>query len=71
MTVRPLMSFDLGPVGLWKRQSLSLSPFRRSPPVFHSPGNHGLFFVLSLLECGLSRDEWFRSPVLDKLIDLL
>lgn len=69
MTVRPLASFDFGPVGLRGRQYFEdrlLSVGGVGVPDDDRP-----FLDLNFLEGCLSGNQGFRSPLIDKLVDFL
>jgi len=69
VTMRPFDSFDFGPVGL---RPLSVSPIQQHGHAFgYAPNDHWPLFILGLFEGRLGRDEWFRCPVINKLVDLL
>ncbi len=69
MTMRPFDSFDFGPVGLRQR---SVSPVQqRNHAIGDAPDDHWPLLILGLFEGRLGRYQWFRCPVINKLIDLL
>ena len=69
MTVRPLESFDLGPVGLGLCQqcfALTRHGFGGVLPYYH-----GSLFIVKLLERRGCSDQRLGRPLFDELIDLL
>jgi hypothetical protein len=70
VTVRPLDSFDLGPVGLRQCQYNLSSRLSEGLGIL-IPNNYRPLFVVELLMCCRRCNKWFGRPVLDQFVDLL
>lgn len=69
--MRPVESFDLGPVGLMIRSVGNGARVVRHQHQERSPYDHRSFFILRLLERRLRRHQGLGRPIFHQLIDLL